>query len=347
MKVWRPIIALALVAICCATASAQGYHHPFAVGANEGAAVPQSGFAAWLVEQESHFYLLLSGAMRLVRTGGGLWTLLGLSFAYGVFHAAGPGHGKAVVSSYVVSNERALRRGLVISFLAALLQALVAIALVSAAAFVFHATAARITSAAHILEVGSYLGIIALGLVLLWRKGRALLAIVRFVPAAQMEVATPGYGGMRLKPAAVRARFAADDCTVDHEHGLACGHFHAPDPRTLGAGFSWGAAAVTVLTAGARPCSGAILVLVFALAQGVFAAGIAAALAMGLGTALTTGALAIVAVVFKDVALRVFGRGSGRALIVGRLIEVGAALCVIVFGVLLMMATLSGVDSGA
>ena len=343
--------AFGAVLLGVATAAAQGYHHPFAVGANEGVLGPQSGIMGWVVAQESHFYLLLSGAMRLVRTGGGLSALLGLSFAYGVFHAAGPGHGKAVVSAYVVSNERALRRGLVISFLAALLQALVAVALVSAAAFLFHATAARITGAAHVLEIGSYLGIIALGGVLLWRKGNALLATVRFVEAPDMAVAAPGstsaYGGLRLKPAAMRPVFTAEDCTLDHVHGIGCDHFHAPDPRTLGAGFTWGGAAVTVLTAGARPCSGAILVLVFALAQGVFAAGVLAAFAMGLGTAVTTGALAIGAVVFKDVALRLFGRGSGRAALVGRLIEVGAAICVIVFGVLLMLATLAGVGSNA
>ena len=336
-----------------ATSVAQGYHHPFAVGANEGVQGPASGITAWIRGQESHFYLLLSGAMRLVKAGAGLTTLLGLSFAYGVFHAAGPGHGKAVVSSYVVSNERALRRGLVISVLAALLQALVAIAVVSIAAFMFHATSARITGATHVLEIGSYVGIIALGGVLLWRKGSALLASVRFAPAApRMAMAGAGsaaHASVRFGPAgAERARFVADDCTFDHVHGIDCYHFHAPDPRTLGAGFSWGGAAVTVLTAGARPCSGAILVLVFALSQGVFVAGILAALAMGFGTAVTTGALAIGAVFFKDVALRLFGGAtSGRAALVGRLVEVGAAVCVIVFGVLLMLATLSGVGSDA
>ena len=321
---------------------AQGHHHPFAVGANEGVQAPPAGMTAWLVQQESHFYLLISGAMRLVRTGGGLSTLLALSFAYGVFHAAGPGHGKAVVSSYVVSNERALRRGLVISLLAALLQACVAISLVSIAAFAFHATAARMTGTAHILEIASYLGIVALGGVLLWRKGAALLAALRFAPAPAMALAVPGgtIGGGA-------SRFVADDCTQDHIHGIGCGHFHAPDPRTLGRGFTWSGAAVTVATAGARPCSGAILVLVFALAQNIYYAGVLAVFAMGFGTALTTGALAAGAVFFKGLALRVLGTSSGKTLIVGRVIEVAAAACVMVFGLLLMLATFSGVTTGA
>ena len=54
-------------------------------------------------------------------------TLVGLSFAYGVFHAAGPGHGKAVISSYMLANEVALRRGVMLSFVSAFLQAATAI----------------------------------------------------------------------------------------------------------------------------------------------------------------------------------------------------------------------------
>ena len=63
-----------------------------------------------------------------------MWTLLGVSFLYGIFHAAGPGHGKAVISSYLVANEETWRRGIVLSFASALLQAFVAVALVGIAA---------------------------------------------------------------------------------------------------------------------------------------------------------------------------------------------------------------------
>ena len=34
------------------------------------------------------------------------WGLLGISFGYGVFHAAGPGHGKAVLATYLVTHRR-------------------------------------------------------------------------------------------------------------------------------------------------------------------------------------------------------------------------------------------------
>jgi ABC-type nickel/cobalt efflux system permease component RcnA len=98
-----------------------------------------------------------------------------------------------------------------------------------------------------------------------------------------------------------------------------------------------------VLAAGIRPCAGALVVLVFALSQGLFAAGIAATLAMALGTALTTGALAALAVFFKEAALKVAGgRGAGGALLAAGL-ELLAAAFILALG----LALLAGLWSGA
>ena len=121
-----------------------------------------------------------------------------------------------------------------------------------------------------------------------------------------------------------------------HVHGPDCGHVHAPDPRTLGDDFSWRDATLTVLAAGSRPCSGAILVLVFGLAQGMFGAGIAAVAAMSLGTAITTGALASLAVLAKGLALRATSRLSRRGLLVIRGLETAAAALVLVAGPLVV-----------
>ena len=71
----------------------------------------------------------------------------GCHFVYGIFHAAGPGHGKAVISSYVVANEETWWRGVVLSFASALLQAPVAVAVVGIAAALLNATAATMKSA--------------------------------------------------------------------------------------------------------------------------------------------------------------------------------------------------------
>ena len=63
--------------------------------------------------------------------------------------------------------------------------------------------------------------------------------------------------------------------------------------------------------------------------------GIAATFAMAAGTAITTGALAALAVFAKDIALRL-GGGGQRGAALGRLAEFAAALLVLCFGLLLL-----------
>jgi nickel/cobalt exporter len=345
-------LAAALLLCACLVPCAQAdfAHHPFAVGANEGAVRAQSGLGAWILAQESVFYRGLTAAVRGVRGGGGgLWLLLSLSFAYGVFHAAGPGHGKAVITSYLVSNELALRRGFLIALAAAILQAIIATALVAVAAFLFNATAAHMSEAARIAELCSYAGIVALGVTLVWRKGRALAAALRPVPAplplAFLAVGAPLDAAIVHLSGGGSGRFRADNgVALDHGPDCACGHAHMPAPDLFATRrFDWKAAGLAIATAGARPCSGAILVLIFALAQGLFLAGVAATFAMALGTAITTGALATFAVLAKDSAMRLLGgRGSSRGVMVARAIEFGAALCVLAFGLLLLSSLVAG-----
>ncbi len=337
-------VAAGALALLPATAFAQFARHPFAIGASEGAVGHQNALGAWIIAQESAFYRMLNAALRATRDDprAALW-LVGVSLLYGVFHAAGPGHGKAVIASYMISNERALRRGLVIAALAALLQAVVAVLLVGILGAIFHATAQRLTAATAILELASYLGIVALGAVLVWRKGRAVLAALR--PAATGSLLLSSAGGTMLfdaSPAGGTDRFTADDGSA-HRHGPDCGHFHMPDAAALSAPrFDWRAAATTILTAGARPCSGALAVLIFSLSQGVFFIGVASAFAMAAGTATTTGGLAILAVYAKDVAVRLTDRSTGRGLLAGRLAELAAAACVLAFGLALLLAAVPG-----
>lgn len=340
-------------------AFAQAFRHPFAVGGNEGAIGQVSGLSAWIIAKESAFYQLLAQALTNAKqSSAALIGLIGIGFGYGVFHAAGPGHGKAVITSYLVSNEHALRRGIVISALAALLQGLIAVALIGSAALIFNATAQRMTSAAHGLEIAAYCGIVLLGLWLIWRKGGALVATLRMMmsDAAQSwslrSLATepavlrvfadaPEQKDASAPPRALFCATDAQQTQFDENCGPDC--VHLIDPNRFSDGFSWKSAAVTIVTAGARPCSGAILVLVFSIAQGIFPIGIAAVLAMALGTAVTTASLAITAVYGKKLAVRIAGRRqSRRTVMIGQLVEVGAAFCVLLFGAALLMASLSG-----
>ncbi len=310
---------LGLVVLVGGEAMAQA-RHPFQVGISEGGG-QASGAVGFILAQQAMFERMMSVAVRAIRAGeGGLWALVSLAFAYGVFHAAGPGHGKAVVAAYLVANEQALKRGLVISFAAAILQGLIAIAVVGILALLLNATARQMRDAAQMVEIASFAGIALFGAWLTWRKARAL------------------WWALRPKPA-LSARFICEACEADaaHEHGPDCGHIHMPDPAKLGRDFSWQEAAATVVAAGLRPCSGAILILVFAMAQGIFYAGILATIAMSLGTALTTGALAALAVLAKGTALRLTSADSQRSVIVLRALETTAAVLVCALGIGLLL----------
>ena len=130
----------------------------------------------WINVQQQAFYRSLTGALKAMREDGcRLWLMVGLSFAYGIFHAAGPGHGKAVISSYMLANEVALKRGVMLSFVSAFLQALTAIIVMTLAFLVLRGTSVSMTDATWFLEVSSYALISAFGAWLLWRKAGPLL----------------------------------------------------------------------------------------------------------------------------------------------------------------------------
>jgi nickel/cobalt exporter len=321
-------------------------NRPFAVGGYEGGGA-STGFTGWLLAEQSQFTHLMSGRIHaLGAEPSAIWGLVGFGLAYGVFHAAGPGHGKAVIASYMMANDRALKRGVVLSFLAALLQGLVAIALVGVAALIFNATARQMNSVADWLSNLSYAGIAAIGAWLVWRKGRALISALaayferrRAVAGGALFTGAPWRAGAVAMPSgAFRVEAPGSNIRAEED----CGHSHAPDAATLGEGFSWRGALMTVAAAGSRPCSGAILVLVFALAQGAFWAGVAATLAISLGTAITTGALAFAAVFAKAFSMRLAAGESSRVLLIARGFEFAAALAVLTFGLALFWGATAG-----
>lgn len=317
----RAFVIAAIACLAAAPALAQ-QRHPFAVGGQEAVGAT-GGFVGLILAWQSKFHAELQAAVRALKTTPlAIFALAAASFAYGVFHAAGPGHGKAVLASYMIANETALKRGLLLAALAALLQGGVAIAIVGAAAIVFNATAPQMTGAAHVIEIASYAAIAALGARLTFVKGRALVAALRAPAFAQNAP----------------SRFVCEAVhDPAHVHGPDCGHAHAPDPAMLtGPSFRWSDAIATVVAAGLRPCSGAILVLVFTLSQGMFAAGVIATLAMSAGTAITTGGLAATAVYAKNAAMRWSGPESRRALALGRGAELVAAALVLCLGLALL-----------
>ncbi|MEP7029374.1 MAG: nickel/cobalt transporter [Pseudolabrys sp.] len=293
------------------------------------------GFAGWVLAKQAEFYRMLSGAIRAAKAdGSAAWTLLGISFLYGIFHAAGPGHGKAVISSYLVANDETWRRGIILSFASAILQAFTAIAIVGIAAVLLGATAKVMGDTVRVIEVVSYALIILIGLRLLWVKGRAFLALLR--PKAH-DHHEHNHGHAHNHDHAHDHHHDHHDHDHDHEDGgHAWGHAHAPEPRELTGKNWWKRGLTAIVAVGLRPCSGAIIVLVFALAQGIFWIGVAATFAMGLGTAITVGIIATLAVGARGLAGRWAKAKAGPGMLLLRGFETAAAGVIVVFGALLL-----------
>jgi nickel/cobalt transporter (NicO) family protein len=294
---------------------------------------PPGGFSGWILAEQARFYRMLSSTIRAAKAdGSAAWTLLGISFVYGVFHAAGPGHGKAVISSYLVANDETWRRGVVLSFASAILQALTAILIVGIAAVLLGATAKAMGDTVRVVEMVSYGLIILIGLRLLWVKGRSLLHLLW--PRAHEH-----HDHHHHDHGHAHDHHHGHDHAHDHDHGdeaHAWGHAHAPEPSEL-KGPHWLKRGLSAIFAvGLRPCSGAIIVLVFALAQGLFWIGVASTFVMGLGTAITVAAVATIAVGARGFAGKLAKSKPGAGLIALRGLETAAAALIVLFGAALL-----------
>ncbi|SFN69863.1 ABC-type nickel/cobalt efflux system, permease component RcnA [Bradyrhizobium sp. Ghvi] len=341
---WRGFLACVAVLLAVGVADAAFHEvfaqNPFGAPKSAQAVEPEaSGLIGWLLAKQSEFYRQMSATIRAAKSdGSAVWTLLFISFAYGIFHAAGPGHGKAVIASYLVANRETARRGIALSFASALMQSLVAILIVGISAWILNATAKTMCRAEGAIEIASYALIALFGLRLVWVKGGT------FIRALQATQPVPAIAGVphhhdhsHHHDAHDHHHHAHHHHAQDHVHDEHCGHSHGPVPSELAGPGGWRRGFAAILTVGIRPCSGAILVLVFALAQGLFWAGIAATFLMGLGTAITVAAIAVLAVSAKDVAARLSGARDGGGALFMRGLEFGAAALVLLFGAGLLL----------
>lgn len=315
---------------------------PFGAGLRPGAPPPPTeGIIGWIFAKQAEFNLAIRNFVRQTKTdGSAYWGLLGVSFLYGIFHALGPGHGKAVISSYVVANNETRWRGVALSFASALLQAVTAVLFVGIAKFLFGATQQMMCDAERIIEIASYVFIALIGTRLLWVKGRGFflaLSDSRRPAAAVGAAVTPhqydGHHGHHHDHHDHGHAHAHDHA---HDGDSAWAHAHGPEPAELGGAHWLRRGLSAVLAVGIRPCSGAIIVLIFALSQGIFWAGAEATFVMALGTGVTVAAIATLALTAQDFAKHVAERRSGLGILVMRGIEVAAAALIVVFGLLLL-----------
>jgi ABC-type nickel/cobalt efflux system permease component RcnA len=254
----------------------------------------------------------------------------------------------------MLANKVALRRGILLSFISALLQGLSAVVMIGVVFLFLRGTSISMTDATWFLEVVSYGLVAAYGAWLLARKLRRLLP--RLVP--RPALATSGAPIHSLfdaqpacKPSVLRrdpaspmkaSRFSASEATSERMEACQdCGLSHAVDPARLqqerfDLRAAWGA----IIAVGLRPCSGALIVLTFSLLNGLWFGGIVSVFAMALGTAITVSMLATLAVVAKTVALSLSGEGSFGAT-VRTAIEIAGAATLLLIGLVLLGASLS------
>ncbi len=311
------------------------------------------GFYAWVMAKQAAYNKRLADTIRDIRSEPVVATLLlaALSFAYGIVHAAGPGHGKAVISSYVLANQQTARRGIQLAFLSSLFQALSAIVLFVILILMFKATGLTRKASEGWLETISWGLVVLLGTGMLYGQVRQLLAGRRIAAAPVFELGHEHVGHAHDHAHAHDHNHGASgshnhgpgchDHAHDQDHA-SCGHNHAhlPEPSQLEGAWSWTRALGLAFAVGIRPCTGAIFILGFALSQGLFWAGVFATFAMALGTAITVSALAALAVGSRELAIRLGGAGNSRwAGTVRTIAGVGGSLAVLVFGLILFVGS--------
>jgi ABC-type nickel/cobalt efflux system permease component RcnA len=271
-------LVLTLLALALPARAADPFHS--GKPSETAAAVAAPTFGGRLVAAAAKAQRQLNSAIserfdRVGATGSStaLAGILLLSFAYGVLHAAGPGHGKMVVAAYFVGRRERWVKSILFGSLISLTQGVTAILIVGALALALRLAQADVLGNAAIVETASYALIALLGLWMLWQA-----------------IAGHGHGDE-----------GRNHDGHDHSHGH---HHHAP-PAGRDAG------PLLIVTAGLTPCASAIIVLLFALANSVFLVGVGAAMAMSAGMAITVSAIALLSVLARDLAQRLFG-GSPR-----------------------------------
>jgi len=218
--------------------------------------------SAWAASQQRGFQNTIARALRSARAGeaGAVMALLGACFAYGLAHAAGPGHGKVLIGGYGFARKVPMLRLSLIALLASLGQAVTAVALVYLGVLVLNiGRQAMVNVTEAMMAPISYGAIGLIGLWLVWRGARKLLA-------RSYDHAHEGDGAV---------------CS-------SCGHAHGPTLDQVDRAGSLREAIALIAGIAIRPCTGALFVLIITWQMGIGGLGIGGAFAMALGTALIT-----------------------------------------------------------
>ena len=283
----------------------------------------------WARDKQQAFSGTMRTSLNKLKTNGSTaaaWTLLSFGLAYGIFHAAGPGHGKVVISSWLIATENDLKRGLLVAFLSSMFQALTAIVLVSGLFFIVASVGSVVRDVVGYLEQASYAMIATLGLYLIYTATRSWLR--QPVLVAQTTHAPFNF------------EITNHQSISGHVHDAHCGHNHAPEPKDLRGDWSIKKALSLSFAIGLRPCTGAIAVLLAANTIGLYWAGIAATLAMGFGVFITVSAIAIITVYGKDFAMKLASKDNQNLGTIVNLLRLTGGVIVAFMGTIMFLGSL-------
>lgn len=274
-----------------------------------------SQLAAWAAGEQRSFQNGIARTLRALRGGeaGAYAVLLSSCFAYGFFHAIGPGHGKLLVGGYGVAREVPMLRLSLIALASSLGQAVTAIVLAFGGLWILGLTRDRMVGAAEDFLAPLSYGMI--GMIGLWLVVRGL----KRMRSAQASHGHAHHG--------------------DGEACNTCGHRHGPSLDEAGQTNNLRDALLLIGGIAIRPCTGALFVLIITWQMGIAMAGVAGAFAMALGTASVTVAVGIAASGFRGGMMRSVARAGALAWIMPML-EIAAGLIVVALSVGMLLRAL-------
>lgn len=266
--------------------------------------------ARWAQNGQREAQDAMALALRALRAGepGALLSLWGICFAYGFFHAAGPGHGKLVIGGYGVGRRVPLGRLSFLAVASSLAQAAMAVIVVYAGVTILGFGREDVQGLADgVMSQISYALIAGVGLWLAWRGARGL-----------------------------RTRAVPHDHHHEGGHCETCGHAHGPTVEQAEAVRSWRDAAMVIGAVAVRPCTGALFLLILTWRMGFDWAGIVGAFAMGLGTASVTLLVAVGSVSLRESALMRVAESASLGRMAAMLELLAGGVIVLLAGQLLM-----------
>ncbi|MDA0117819.1 nickel/cobalt transporter [Vibrio sp. T11.5] len=304
----------------------------------------------WQREVNTQLADLLYDAKQNTMVAGGY--LIGFSFLYGMLHSLGPGHGKVIVTTYLATHPTKVKASLMITVVSAMVQALVAIGLVTVLVWGFSASMRVVNQQASLFVTISF-GLVALfGGLILFKAVKKIYQSMR-KPQIRVHSVRPIEALSSAKTALIGGSATGQPSLSlapnvhQHGHTCGCGHNHVAQADAINQASTWREYLAIISAIGIRPCTGAIMVLLFANVADLYWMGVVSAILMAAGTALTTSLIAIMTLTGKHVVKRYLTNTDNKSrgwAVAGAYLQLFGGVILMVFGVLLMAGEHYGVS---